>query len=200
MQQVDHPNIVKYYETYDDVKYIYLCMELCQGGELFDEITKSDMIKENDAARYMIKLIRALFHCHSQNIIHRDIKPENIMIGDLGEVKFIDFGFALVQNKKKAEMDIAGTPYYIAPEVLSGNYGKECDVWSLGVCLYQMLTGEMPFDGNSQGEVFGKIKKGKFHIPKRMSEDAKDLVQKMITVDPKARISAQDILKHPWIT
>lgn len=177
MQQVDHPNIVKYYETYDDVKYIYLCMELCTGGELFDEITKSDIIKENDAAKYMIKLIRALYHCHSQNIIHRDIKPENIMIGDLGEVKFIDFGFALVQNNKKAEMDIAGTPYYIAPEVLSGNYGKECDVWSLGVCLYQMLTGEMPFDGNSQGEVFGKIKKGKFHIPKRMSADAKDLVQ-----------------------
>lgn len=75
-------------------------------------------------------------------------------------VKFIDFGFAIVQHKKKADMDIAGTPYYIAPEVLTGVYGKDCDIWSLGVCLYQLLTGEMPFDGNSQAEVFRKIKKG----------------------------------------
>lgn len=107
------------------------------------------------------------------------------MIGDNQEVKFIDFGFALVQNKKKAEMDIAGTPYYIAPEVLSGVYGKECDIWSLGVCLYQMLTGLMPFDGNSQTEVFGKIRRGNFHIPKQVSKEAADLLTKMIKVDPK---------------
>ena len=96
-------------------------------------------------------------------------------------------------------MDIAGTPYYIAPEVLSGNYGKECDIWSLGVCVYQLLTGQMPFDGDSQQEVFGKIKSGKFHMPKMLSSQCKDLIHKMIEVDPNKRISARDAMNHPWI-
>ena len=96
-------------------------------------------------------------------------------------------------------MDVAGTPYYIAPEVLSGNYGKECDIWSLGVCIYQLLTGEMPFDGSSQAEVFGKIKKGEFGIPPRLSDECKDLLKKMIVVDVSKRITARQALEHKWI-
>ena len=92
------------------------------------------------------------------------------MYGESDEIKFIDFGFALVVNKKKASLDIAGTPYYIAPEVLTGKYGQECDIWSLGVCLYQILTGKMPFDGRDQPEVFGKIKAGIFVIPPKLSK------------------------------
>ena len=97
MNKIDHPNIVKYYETYNDHKFIYLCMELCTGGELFKKIEKENKINESIAAKYMIKLISALQHCHSQGIVHRDIKPDNIMFGCHGEVKFIDFGFAIVQ-------------------------------------------------------------------------------------------------------
>lgn len=93
-----------------------------------------------------------------QGIIHRDIKPENIMFDNFGEVKFIDFGLAVVRKKKdRSELDIAGTPYYIAPEVLSYKYGKECDIWSLGVCIYQLLTGDMPFNARDQEALFKKI-------------------------------------------
>ena len=150
MQQVDHPNIVKYFETYDDKKYIYLCMELLGGGELFQKVLESGhTMKEKEAAEVYEKILKAMLHCHSQNIIHRDIKPENIMYGSEGNIKIIDFGFALVSAAKKAELDVAGTPYYIAPEVLTGKYGKACDIWSLGVVLYQLLTGEHVFDGRS---------------------------------------------------
>lgn len=109
------------------------------------------------------------------------------MFGADGEVKFIDFGFAIIQDKK--DLDVAGTPYYIAPEVLSGKYGKECDIWSLGVVLYQMLTGCMPFDGQSAPEVFSKIKKGAFKISPKfgLSTDSIELLHGMIEVDRKKR-------------
>lgn len=112
-----------------------------------------------------MKLVKALEHCHSQGIIHRDIKPENIMFDNYGEVKFIDFGLAIVKKNKGGIDEIAGTPYYIAPEVLSYNYGKECDIWSLGVCIYQLLTGKMPFNAKDQDSLFNKIKAGKFDMP-----------------------------------
>lgn len=200
MQTVDHPNIVKYYETYDDLKYLYLVMELCPGGELIDKVgSKENPMSEKELSKVMRDCFQALQHCHSQNIIHRDIKPENIVFDKLGQVKFIDFGFAIIQDKKKSQMEVLGTPYYIAPEVLSRNYGKECDIWSLGVCIFQMLTGEMPFDGSSRKEVFNKICRGEFDAPDHLSDEVVDLLVKMIKVDPTKRITAFDCLDHKWI-
>ena len=124
------------------------------------------------------------------------------MFGKDGEVKFIDFGFAIAQKRKEANMDLVGTPYYIAPDVLAGRYGSQCDVWSLGVLLYQMLTGAMPFDGNDENEVFGKIKKGHYTYPKgiELSPEAIDLIKGMITVDPSKRLTVAQCLSSKWMT
>lgn len=169
MQHIDHPNICKYFETYEETDTIYLCMELCEGGELtISKISEdSGTSFETTSALWLEKIVMALKHCHDQDIIHRDIKPENIMLNNRNQVKLIDFGFAVLKEDNE-NLDVAGTPYYIAPEILSkkGKYGKECDIWSLGVCFYQLLNyDKMPFDGNSLPEVFAKIKKGNFKMP-----------------------------------
>ena len=121
------------------------------------------------------------------------------MFGSDGEIKLIDFGFAITQPKKKAMMEVAGTPYYIAPEVLGDFYGKECDVWSLGVVLYQLLTGKMPFEGDNVEQLLRNIEIAKFKLPSDVSGDCKDLLRQMIEKDPKKRITAADALHHDWI-
>ena len=134
-------------------------MELCPGGELFDKISASNAMTENLAASAINKILRALLHCHKSNVVHRDIKPENIMYDRSGEVKLIDFGLAKQATSSKKLHTIAGTPYYIAPEVLNGSYNRECDIWSVGVLLFVLVTGTYPFDSASKNraEVFSKI-------------------------------------------
>ena len=142
-------------------------MELCPGGELIDHITSGNTgMNENQAAIVMEKILKALIHCHKQGILHRDIKPENIMYGIDGEIRLVDFGLAKqTTNPGEKLHTVAGTPYFIAPEVLQGSYGKECDIWSLGVLLYLIIFGTQPFDGNNRADVFKKIQKGDFKFP-----------------------------------
>ena len=171
LEQVDHPNIVNYFETYEDKRFVYLCMELCQGGELIQEVMSYKAeFDEKRASEIMYQLLGALNHVHSNKVIHRDIKPENIMFDrEGGTVKFIDFGLAC--QFKPGKKDLAGTPYFIAPEVLTGVYGYECDIWSMGVVLFMMMTGAMPFDGNSQEELFRVIRSGRYKMPSHFSPD-----------------------------
>lgn len=166
LTKLDHPNIVKYYETYIDEKYIYLVMEYIGGGELFQKIAEQDnqVFNEKDAAMYMRKLLSACNHMHSQGVVHRDIKPENIMLSKEGEIKLIDFGLSQRTQGNKKLKSIAGTPYYMAPEVLDGQYDYKCDIWSLGVLLYVFMSGYLPFQGQNRNEVFNKISTGNYHF------------------------------------
>ena len=147
LNRLDHPNIVKYFETYDDTKYIYLVMEYISGCQLFDKITQQEnqTFGEREAAGYMEKLFQAINHCHAQGVIHRDIKPENIMITDSGSVRLIDFGLSKASRSNRNLTTVAGTPYYMAPEVLEGSYAAKADIWSLGVLMYTLVSGYLPF-------------------------------------------------------
>ena len=165
LTKLDHPNIVKYYETYIDEKFIYLVMEYIGGGELFDKIaaSKNQVFSEEIAAGYSKKLFGALCHMHAQGGVHRDIKPENIMLSENDELKLIDFGLSKRQEPGQKLRTIAGTPYYMAPEVQDGekrHYDSKVDCWSMGVLIYVFMSGYLPFQAENRADVFKKIRNG----------------------------------------
>jgi len=205
LRMIDHPNVIKYYETYEDEKYLHIVMELCSGGDLFDKLIEMGTLNETEVANVMKKLLLAVNHMHGLFVVHRDLKPENFLFSsrDPGaEIKVIDFGMS-IKHQSSDLTTLVGTPYYLAPEVLRGKYGKECDIWSLGVVMYLMLCGYQPFEGEDMREIFAKISKGEFnfHGPEwaGVSDSAKDMIRKMMSVNPSKRISIEDALRHPWL-
>jgi len=205
LKELDHPNILKLYEFFQDSKYFYLVTELCTGGELFDKITEEQFLGEKDAAHIMNQVISAINYCHSQNVVHRDLKPENLLLDaptPHPKIKIIDFGTSQIFDPTKKMDQKYGTPYYIAPEVLKKNYNEKCDLWSCGVILYILLCGYPPFNGPNDKAIIEAVIRGKFTLDEpewdSVSPEAKDLVRKLLTYDLNKRISASDALQHPW--
>jgi calcium-dependent protein kinase len=204
LNQLDHPNICKYYEVYEDKKYLYLVMEYWSGSNLYEKLTYQGIkYTETDCAKMTQQLLLALHHCHSSKVTHRDIKLENIMITDDNIIKLIDFGLSKTANKEELMKSMSGTPYYMAPEVFDeDNYGPEVDLWSLGVVLFTCLGGYRPFVGKNIKEIYKNIIEGNYKFHPRewswISRDAKDLISMMLTRDPKKRITAELALQHPW--
>lgn len=218
LRKMDHPNIIKLYEIFEDKKYYYIITEFLTGGELFEKITDEDFygdFTEKDAANIMQQVFRGINYCHSKNIVHRDLKPENLLLESsvtsesLGgkkamKIKIIDFGTSQVFNKESSKKmeERYGTPYYIAPDVLNKSYTEKCDIWSLGVILYILLVGYPPFNGADDKKIIDAVKKGKYTLDEPewddVSEEAVDLVRKCLTYDPDKRVSAAEALEHPW--
>lgn len=201
---IDHPNIVRLYEIYEDEKYLHLVMDHCKGGDLYDYLLNKGSLNELEVMSIMLKMFSAINHLHTMWICHRDLKPDNFLLvsKDSGsEVKLADFGMSVRFGSEEMHT-VVGTPYYLAPEVYLGSYGKECDVWSLGVVLYFLLSGKQPFKGNNVTELLSNVLKGTYNFNdqkwKNISAEAKDLISKLLVVDPQERISITMALKHPW--
>lgn len=204
LSRVDHPNIVKFHQSFIDYRYVHIVMEFCSGGELFDRIVKAQRFNEKQAADIMQQMLSAVKHLHEHNIVHRDLKPENFLMettDENSEVKCIDFGLSKrwsTQAGADKMHTVVGTPYYVAPEVLRGNYDKQCDVWSLGVILYVFLCGYPPFEGDNNKEIFKNVVKQELEFDPvdwdSVSVEAKNLVSRMLEKDPERRISAQECL------
>jgi calcium-dependent protein kinase len=206
LSALDHPNILKYYETYNDDQFFHIVTEYCSGGELFERIIKKKNYTEAEAANVIFKIASAITHCHSLNIVHRDLKPENILYEnqtEMSDIKIIDFGLS---RKYKSELDelhsIVGSPYYVAPEVLEGAYDAKCDIWSIGVMMYVLLSGTPPFYSENKVELYYKIRNEQpsfnLKIFQSISKEAIDLMNEMLNKNSKKRPNAIKLLEHKW--
>ena len=210
LKSLSHPNIVKIYEFFDTVLYYYIVTEYCKKGELFSYI--KNKYSEKQLAVLFYQVFSGLCYLHEKKILHRDLKLENLMVSEIekdivtGEeyfwIKIIDFGTAKIFEKNKAEKAVIGSSYYIAPEVLKQKYNEKCDTWSVGVILYMTLVGVAPFDGPTDEDIIIRIKAGKYNKHDvrfvEHSEEAKDLVYKLLERNIEKRLSAKEALNHPW--
>ncbi|KAL9380648.1 hypothetical protein Peur_026305 [Populus x canadensis] len=222
-----HPGVVTLKAVYEDLESFYLVMELCPEGRLLDKMAKERQYPEHRAANILKEIVSVIKYCHDMGVVHRDIKPENILLATSGQMKLADFGLAVrMSNGNNAFVNISvvfryiqahshlpgytsglrgavGSPAYVAPEVLAGDYSEKVDIWSAGVLLHALLVGVLPFQGDSLEAVFEAIKKVnldfKSELWESVSQPARDLIAHMLTRDVSARLTADEILGHPWI-
>nr|CAB3485410.1 unnamed protein product [Digitaria exilis] len=200
------PNVAEFKGAFEDAENVHVVMELCTGGELFDRITAKGSYSERQAAAVCRDILTVVHVCHFMGVMHRDLKPENFLLAspaDDAPLKAIDFGLSVFIEEGKVYKDIVGSAYYVAPEVLRRNYGKEIDVWSAGVILYILLCGSPPFWAETEKGIFDAILVSQLDLSSTpwpsISESAKDLIRKMLHRDPQKRITAAQALGHPWL-
>ncbi|KAI4325432.1 hypothetical protein MLD38_030833 [Melastoma candidum] len=203
-----HENVVRFYNAFEDDSYVYIAMELCEGGELLDRILakKKGRYTEKDAAVVVRQMLKVAAECHLHGLVHRDMKPENFLFKSSKEDSFLkatDFGLSDFIKPGSKFHDIVGSAYYVAPEVLKRKSGPESDVWSIGVITYILLCGRRPFWDKTEDGIFKEVLKKNPDFRRRpwptISHSAKDFVMKLLVKDPRARLTAAQALSHPWV-
>lgn len=202
LKRLSHPNIIQLFEVVSTPKYIFLVLEHVSGGELFDFIVRHGRVREPEACRLFHDLINGVDHIHKQRVAHRDLKPENLLLDAENRIKIADFGLGNVNDGSQFQFKTAcGSPCYAAPEMIAGlRYdGWSVDVWACGVILFAMLAGYLPFEDNGNiGQLYEKILNASYEIPSHISPDARDLIRRILVVDPKERYAVPDIRRHRW--
>ncbi|KAG9450763.1 hypothetical protein H6P81_010728 [Aristolochia fimbriata] len=198
-----HPGVVTLQAVYEDSDSFHLVMELCPRGRLLDDMVKEGKYSEQRAAKLLKEVVWIIKYCHDMGVVHRDIKPENVLLATSGQLKLADFGLAVRVSDGQRLSGLAGSPAYVAPEVLVGNYTEKVDIWSAGVLLHALLVGFLPFQRDSVEAVFEAIKTVKLDFQNgvwnSISGTARDLISRMLTRDASKRISADEVLRHPWL-
>jgi serine/threonine protein kinase len=200
LQQLRHPRITQLYDLFQDDKNYYILMEYCPNGELFTHIVSSKYLSEAEARVYFIEMCEGLQFVHSQNVAHRDLKPENTLLDANGHCKLSDFGLARFVGPSGLASTSCGTPCYVSPEILSGRSydAKKSDIWSLGVVLFAMLTGQLPWSQKNQAQLFQQIRSGYVRMPSIVQPSAASLIRSMLVVNCQARLDVKGVLDHPW--
>jgi len=198
--------VVELVGAYEGSKHVYIVMELLSGGELFDRIVEKGKYSEKDASETLRTIVETVKYCHELSVMHRDLKPENFVLKTKDKespVCAIDFGLSTFFRENQVFVDLVGSPYYVAPEVLRRRYGYEADVWSCGVILYILLSGVPPFWAQTEQGIFDAILQGSLDLESdpwpKISSEAKELIRGMLEPDPKKRMTASQVLKHPWV-
>ncbi|OMJ78036.1 hypothetical protein SteCoe_22235 [Stentor coeruleus] len=205
LRKMDHPNIIKAFEVFEDADSFFLPLEYAEGGNLIKKLGTNQKMDENTLAQIMYQLLSGVAYCHSKNIIHRDLKPDNIVLESESNwnIKIADFGNACIQDPVHGTSGIFGTAYYLAPEVLLGAYNEKVDIWSCGIILYVLLMLRPPYSGKNAKEIKGQVLSKPFKPTKNNMPGCSplllDFANNLLEIDSKERISAKDALKHPWI-
>ncbi|KCV67853.1 CAMK/CAMKL/BRSK protein kinase, variant [Fonticula alba] len=200
MKLIRHPNVLSLIDVYESSSDLYLMLEHVEGGELFEYLVKRGRLPEHEALIFFQQIICGLDYCHRHLVCHRDLKPENLLLDANMNIKIADFGMAALQPEGKCLETSCGSPHYASPEIIRGEKydGPAADIWSCGVILYALLTGNLPFDDDNIRRLLSKVKAGVYFMPPSLSEGARDLIKRMLEVDPERRITMQELIQHPW--